>query len=42
MIDSNQGPLRRLYLSDEELNLMLKENGVAFRAEPETTVRFLR
>jgi hypothetical protein len=42
MIDSNQGPLRRLYLSTRELEIMLKENGVAFRAEPETTVRFLR
>lgn len=34
MMDSNQGPQRRLYLSSKELNTMLQENGVAF--DPET------
>lgn len=42
MIDSNQGPLRRLYLSARELGIMLRENGVAFRAEAKTTPMLLR
>jgi predicted secreted protein len=42
MIDSNQGPLRRLYLSARELEIMLKENGVAFRAEDKTTPMLFR
>ena len=42
MMDSNQGPMRRLYLSAKELNLMIKENGVAFRPEPGTTAKLLR
>ncbi|HSD97357.1 MAG TPA: hypothetical protein VLB06_09465 [Sulfuricaulis sp.] len=37
MMDSNQGPQRRLYLSSKELNTMLQENGVAFRPDPGTT-----
>lgn len=42
MMDSNQGPLRRLYLSAKQLNTMLQENGVAYRPEPGTTPRLLR
>jgi hypothetical protein len=42
MMDSNQGPLRRLFLRAEELNSMLKENGVAFRPEPGMTPKLLR
>ena len=42
MMDSNQGPQRRLYLSSKELNTMLQENGVAFRPEPGTTTNLLR
>lgn len=42
MMDSNQGPQRRLYLSAKELNTMLQENGVAFRPEPGTTPKLLR
>jgi hypothetical protein len=42
MIDSNQGPTRRLFLSSKELNTMLQENGVAYRPNPETTPKLLR
>lgn len=42
MMDSNQGPQRRLYLSSKELNTMLQENGVAFRPETGTTTKPLR
>ena len=42
MMDSNQGPDRRLYLSSRELNTMLQENGVAYRPEPGSTPRLLR
>lgn len=42
MMDSNQGPLRRLYVSTRELNTMLQENGVAFRRDPGSTPRLLR
>jgi len=42
MMDSNQGPDRRLYLSSRELNTMLQENGVAYRAEPGSTPTLLR
>ncbi len=34
MVDSNQGPQRRLYLSTKELGTMLLGNGVAYRPEP--------
>ncbi len=42
MMDSNQGPQRRLFLSSKELNTMLQENGVAFRRNPGTTPQLLR
>lgn len=42
MMDSNQGPLRRLYVSAKELNTMLQENGVAFRRDPGTAPQLLR
>jgi hypothetical protein len=42
MMDSNQGPQRRLYLSAKELNTMLQETGVAFRPEPGRTPMLLR
>lgn len=42
MMDSNQGPLRRLYLSSKELSTMLQENGVAFHRDPGTTPMLLR
>ena len=34
MMDSHQGPQRRLYLSARELDIVLQEKGVAFRPEP--------
>lgn len=42
MVDSNQGPQRRLFLSSSELNSILQENGVAFRPESGTTPSLLR
>lgn len=42
MIDSNQGPLRRLYLSAAELDVLLQENGVSFRPEKGTKAPLLR
>jgi hypothetical protein len=42
MMDSNQGPQRRLFLSSRELNTMLQENGVAYRPNPGTTPKLLR
>jgi hypothetical protein len=42
MMDSNQGPNRRLFLSGRELNTMLQENGVAYLPEPGTTPALLR
>jgi hypothetical protein len=41
MMDSNQGPQRRLFLSSKELNIMLQENGVSFRPEPASTPKLL-
>jgi hypothetical protein len=37
MIDSNQGPVRRLYLSTPELQTIVRENAVAFVHDPGTT-----
>lgn len=42
VVDSTQGPQRRLYLSSKELGTVLQENGVAFRPEPGTTTKILR
>ena len=42
VMDSNQGPQRRLYVSSKELGTVLQENGVAFRPEPKTTSKLLR
>ena len=42
MINSHQGPQRRLYLSAAELSIMQQENGVAFRNEPHGTPKLLR
>jgi hypothetical protein len=42
MMDSNQGPQRRLFLSSKELNTILQENGVAFRPNPGNTPKLLR
>ncbi|MGZ5385732.1 MAG: hypothetical protein ACXWH0_17360, partial [Acidimicrobiia bacterium] len=42
MMDSNQGPIRRLYLSHKELSTILQENGVAFRSDPGKTPMLLR
>lgn len=39
MLDSNEGPVRRVYVREDELRTILVENGVAFRPEPETVVR---
>lgn len=42
IMDSNQGPQRRIYLTRKELDIIIQENGVAFRPEPDTTPRLLR
>jgi hypothetical protein len=42
IVDSNQGPQRRLYFSSKELGTVLQENGVAFRPEAGTTTKLLR
>ena len=42
MMDSNQGPQRRLFLSGKELNTILQENGVMFQPEPNRTPVLLR
>lgn len=42
MMDSYQGPLRRLFLSSKELSTILQENGVAYRPEPGMTPNLLR
>jgi hypothetical protein len=42
MMDSNQGPMKRLYVSDKELNVLILENGVVFSPEPGTVPKLLR
>jgi hypothetical protein len=42
VMDSNQGPERRLFLSAKELDPLLQENGVVFRPEPGSTPQLLR
>lgn len=42
VVDSTQGPMRRLYMSTPELHTLIIENGVAFRADPGATVQSLR
>jgi hypothetical protein len=42
VIDSNSGPMRRLYMSHAELNLLVHENGVAFQPEPGGRPELLR
>jgi len=42
LMDSYQGPLRRLYVSDRELSMIRRENGVAYRPEPGQTPALLR
>ncbi len=42
MIDSNQGPMQRRYLSGEELNGILLEKGVAYHSNKGTVPRLLR
>jgi hypothetical protein len=42
MMDSNQGPQRRLFLSSKELNSILEENGVPFRPNRRTTPKLRR
>jgi hypothetical protein len=41
MMDSNQGPIRRLYLRHQDLMSILKENGVAYSRDPGNTPRLL-
>ncbi len=42
MVESYQKPTERLYLRQAELDLILKEKGVAYRPDPGTTPRLLR
>jgi len=42
VIDSARGPMRRLYMSASELNLLIHENGVAYRPERRSTPALLR
>jgi hypothetical protein len=42
MMDSKQSPVRRLFLSSQELNALIQENGVAYRPESGTTPKLLR
>jgi hypothetical protein len=42
VMDSNQGPIKRLYMSAPELNTVISENGVAYSANPGTTAKLLR
>lgn len=42
MSDSNQGPVKRLFLSSKELDTILQEKGAVYRPEPGTTPALLR
>lgn len=42
MIDSSHGTHQRLYLSADELDTILQENGIVFRREPGQTPKLLR
>lgn len=42
MMDSNQPPEKRLYLSSWELGIILQENGVVFRPEKDKTPKSLK
>ena len=42
VMDSNQGPARRLYASSKELDLMIQDNGVTFRPDVKATPQLLR
>jgi hypothetical protein len=42
MIESNTGPLQRLYLTEKQLQTVIWEKGVIFRPDPGTTVPLLR
>jgi hypothetical protein len=42
LMDSNQGPIRRLYASQRELGRLLKENGITYGADPKRTPQLLR
>ena len=42
IMDSNQGPVGRIFVRRDELNTVLQENGVAYRPEARTTPKLLR
>jgi hypothetical protein len=42
VMDSTQGPLKRLYMSAPELNTVVSENGVAYSPNPGATANLLR
>ncbi len=42
MMDSNQGPLRRLYLTSTELGTIVKERGIVFTPDSDKIVKLLR
>jgi hypothetical protein len=42
MMDSHQGPLKRLYVSDKDLNSIIIEKGVTYSPEPGSVPRPLR
>lgn len=42
VIDSYQGPLRRLYISHRELTTLLNENGIVYQSAPRAGIKLLR
>lgn len=42
IIDSNQGPTKRLYMSEPEVFAIIRENAVAFHPDPGTTPKLFR